>query len=253
MIKFIVCEDDPQAQKNIQVCIQSTMEMLENSLWGSAACYDICCYAQYTENLAEKIKSNFAKIYIIDLELKGSFNGFDIARMIRDDDQTSAIIILTVYDGFQGEAFKRRLKIMDYITKNADSYLRLKETIILALKEIRQTYLFIQGGNKALSVKFMDIIYIHRITKERKSQITLNNGKIFKTSLTLDQLSLKLDYRFFRTHQSYLINLDYIDSISFDNETILFKTGLTLPCLSRQRKKELREFIKAHWKGNIPS
>ncbi|MGL4607618.1 MAG: LytR/AlgR family response regulator transcription factor [Eubacteriaceae bacterium] len=244
MIEFIICEDEKEIQTLIRNCIKKTMSNCVNP-------YTISFFEEYTPDLQSVIEKSYEKIYILDIQLKkNNRNGFEIARSIRHIDENSPIIILTVSRNMQGEAFRRRLNILDYIVKSGDcpNFLtRLSESIVISVNKLTkkdEKCLFIFDDRTLVSLSFFEIVYIKRITKTRKTAFITTHGKIHYSTESLSKIEKKLNHLFFRTHQSCIVNLFYLKSVDYDNEILYLKNELPINLLSRDQKKKLKDHLE---------
>ena len=97
---------------------------------------------------------------------------------------------------------------------------------------------------KLIPLDLKEIIYA--TVEDRNTVIISTKGK-FEINYTLSELCEKLDKStFFRTHKSFLINLDYIEVIEpWFNSTfnvILRDTDMKIP-VSRSQSKEFKELM----------
>ena len=65
------------------------------------------------------------------------------------------------------------------------------------------------------------------------------------------KLEEELDNRFFRSHQSAIVNLDNVERIDFENNVIIFNNDFTCSLLSRSAKKILKKMIFKQIDNNI--
>ena len=91
------------------------------------------------------------------------------------------------------------------------------------------------------------MIYIEKELKSKKSIIITKYGK-FHLFKSLNELEEELDNRFFRSHQSAIVNLDNVERIDFENNVIIFNNDFTCSLLSRSAKKEIK---KKHTKRGL--
>lgn len=56
-------------------------------------------------------------IYLLDIDLKSSMNGLQLAEKIRSIDLFAFIVIVTTHDEMASETFRMRLGTLDYISK----------------------------------------------------------------------------------------------------------------------------------------
>lgn len=98
-------------------------------------------------------------------------------------------------------------------------------------------------GNERVFIKLSDIFYIEKTG--RYSLIYSANGK-FKTQQTLQEMEKHLGNNFFRSHRSYLINIELMDRIvTCPNSSyyeIKFKNYDSRALLSRNRLRELMAY-----------
>ena len=75
------------------------------------------------------------------------------------------------------------------------------------------------------------------------SKLFLIDGKTIFVATTLKTLSEKLEnHNFFRTHKSFLINLNHVES--FEDNMPLKMTNQSFVCVSRRRKTLLKAAIR---------
>ena len=174
-------------------------------------------------------------IVFLDLEMPG-FNGLQTARSIRIDFPNEIIVIVTnrddlVFDTFQYDvsAFIRK----QYIDTEINSVI---ERVYNKAKNKRSEYMF-KSENGEIYVKSKDIIYIEVHNHDVYLYLSSSNQTI-KIYYTLEVLCTILsDEYFVKCHQSYIVGLEYIDTIN--NDTITLTNNKTIP-LSRSRKKEVK-------------
>lgn len=87
---------------------------------------------------------------------------------------------------------------------------------------------------------YEDILYIEKERNSKKSIIHTKTDIVYTTK-TLTDLEDLLDERFFRTHQSAIINLDNVKMIDPSKNYLLFNNDEKCFYLSRDKKKKLKE------------
>lgn len=80
------------------------------------------------------------------------------------------------------------------------------------------------------------------LTNSHASILRLSDNRSLQTSKNLHEIE-QTDPRFFRVHQSFLVNVDNIESINKSEKLIYLKNGLTCP-LSRHKIKLLQERLR---------
>ena len=182
------------------------------------------------------------KIYILDLKVPGK-SGYDFAREIRSSgDWESQIIIISACEDLRNDIFMGKMLALDFISKKEDIPNRLEETLEIAYNISTTNHFFsFRSGGELFHLPYHDILYFEKNLNDNYTSIITNQNtyKIKKSILQIEK-SLDHDLRFFKTHQSCIVNLYNIKSVNLTSPTISFgekKTNL----LSRERKSELKE------------
>lgn len=100
--------------------------------------------------------------------------------------------------------------------------------------------LFIKEGNVYQKVKFEDILFVS--PEGNYSEINLKEGKKFIVRMLLKDFQLQLpQQRFFRTHRSYIVNLEHVSAINSNN---VFVEGNEIPLGKTFRELLLNQLKK---------
>lgn len=94
---------------------------------------------------------------------------------------------------------------------------------------------FIKDKNLFHKVKFTDITYVK--AEHVYVEIYTNSNKMFLSRCSLTKFSQKLPGNFFRTHRSYIVNLDYLDAINY---LIVIVNGIEVPIGKNYRDELLK-------------
>lgn len=196
---------------------------------------------------AKDLKVDFV---FLDIQLP-DLTGLQVAELLRELQLDTEIVFVTAYDQYAVEAFKHRA--FHYILKPYDtedfvqmvnSYERSlnRKKAPAAVASDYKPRLAVETGDEVIYLPPGEIVYI---AKEGRavSIYTLKNK--YEAHYTLQQLEEKLQsYSFFRTHKSYLVNLDYVKELRhwFNGAVNLHlndQNGTVVP-VSRNYVKELR-------------
>ncbi|HKL11633.1 MAG TPA: LytTR family DNA-binding domain-containing protein [Clostridia bacterium] len=216
MIRCIVVDDEMPAINEIKYML--------NEIGG----VEIVAEA-YDMESAKKVVCEFKPDAVfLDINL-GSGDGIELAEIITKEEKCPSIVFVTAYDDYAIKAFE--VNAIDYILKPINSK-RLSKALnkIRANIENKEQHgaderlkTFLESYNKKIerisvyaNGKYIplepEIIY-YITTDGRNTLINTEKGE-YITSLTLSELENKFkDYNLFRTHRSYLLNLNHVKEV----------------------------------------
>lgn len=167
------------------------------------------------------------------------------------------VIFTTAFDQYAIDAIK--LSALDYLLKPIDiddlkkSVAKLKsnnsqENEIQKLEHFLDAYnkpqkkkLVVQLQNKTLFLDITDIVYLE--ADSNYTTIFMKNGQSHLTSKTVKFFQEKLtNHNFFRLHQSYLINANYIGEYDKSESNIILTNGKSIP-VSKNKKDGLLDIL----------
>ena len=232
MIKFAICDDEPQMAREIADQLASYMKE-------TAGGYSVECFSSGYALL--KSSEEFDVIFL-DIQMERP-DGMETAKLLRQRDNHSLLVFVTVlkecvFDAFQVEAY-------DYLLKPLDSA-RFRQTMDRALGWLERDAaknLVIQRGSGCQVVLLSDLMYCEVLG--RKIYLHKNDGRVVDYYDRLEELEQRVDSRFFKCHRSYLVNLDYVSGCQ--GGQVLLQRGERLP-VSRLRERELTQALLRHMK-----
>jgi two-component system LytT family response regulator len=210
MYKAIIIDDELMARELLQGMLAEYCPQI--------SLVDLC------ENLSSGVKSiskHKPDLVFLDIEMPG-YSGLDLLDFINDDEINFSIIFVTAYNHYAIRAFK--LSAVDYLLKPLE-----KDDLILAVslfekhdKAINNYHILkknlYQGAKKialstATSIQFVNLIeilffkangsYTNVFLKDGRNILTSKNLKYFEDILQHDEL-------FYRTHKSFIVNIEQI-------------------------------------------
>jgi len=179
---------------------------------------------------------------LLDLNLNGE-DGYELLKLAVSG--SFHTIIISANTDRAVEAFN--YGVLDFIPKPFteerlqaafDRYFDLQEK-----REIKTKYLSVRRGNQIITLSIDDIIYFKASGIYVEAHLT--NGKKEFLDKTMDRLGQILPSRFVRTHRSYSVDLNQIESYGHHGGgtyKLTLKSGETLP-LSRHKYKELHDLL----------
>ena len=203
--KIAVCDDEAYFQDRIKELLQKYFKENGRSVSidlydsGSSFCSDPDNFKAYD-------------VVFLDIEMR-EMNGMETAYAIREQNENVDIVFITVMLDYAAEGY--RVDAVRYIIKD-DMEQLLPECMDAILRKRRKNRVEMEfpfvGGKRQVLLE--DIIYI----ESRSHQLA--------------------DFSFIRPHQSFLVNLKYIDRIR--NYTIYMTNGMEIP-VTKPRYVEVKE------------
>lgn len=216
-IPIIIADDDPG------------MRMLLSGIVARSDEYELKDIAENGDMLMELYERERPQAIIMDVEMPGK-TGIECARLIQDRDPRCVLIFVTAHEKYMGDAFE--VYAFDYLLKPF-SVDRARQTLSLAASRIAdmnaragQTVAAPRPRGKNAGRRLMlrtreginfvdtqEIILIQR--EDRQTHLYCEGGKKIVTGDSLSEIEEKLDPEvFFRTHKSYIINLNRIETVT---------------------------------------
>ncbi|WP_131067818.1 LytR/AlgR family response regulator transcription factor [Clostridioides difficile] len=201
MYRIVICEDDITQIAFLRECILKSLEGISSQI------------ELFEFNSGEELlETNLEGIDIFFLDIKMlQLTGMDVAKIIRETNDTSEIIFITsivdyIQEGYKVRAYRYLLKPIDFGDLN--------ESILSCISYIikkRENFMLIENKGIINKILINSIMYI----EVRKKVLTIHTkNDTYYTKNSMDKIELELEkYNFFRCHKSYLINLEYIQFI----------------------------------------
>lgn len=238
MLRFITCDDNAEALEKTVLAIRTVMMPYDFD-------YKINKFTRYNEEFEEIIKSKGdQKVYILDIELP-KVSGLEIASEIRESgDWESMIIFVSIHPECKDDIFFSRLMALDFISKFSNYEKRLEETLskVLEIYDVN-TILNFSFDYISYRVPTNKILYIEKVTGDKKCVIVSEDGKKYEVVSTLKQLMKKLTPDFYQSHKSCVVNTKKIYKVDYIDNSITFYNDVTTKLLSERCKKGLKNYV----------
>jgi len=231
MISIAVCDDNIDELSNM-------VQFLD--LYRTTRNFN-CEYAVFTngfELISTLEKGRQFDIYCLDIIMPGH-TGIDVAKEIRNFDKTAPILFFTSSTEFALESYS--VKAINYILKPIT-----KEKLFFSFDEILDQLKTYQNED-AIIVKSSEGIQKILISNLTFVEVTgrnvlyhLHSGKIIKCTESFSSVcDTLLKYKcFIKPHRSYLVNMQYVDTI--ENHQITLQTLSSIP-IAQGKTKEIKQ------------
>ena len=224
-IKCIIIDDEPLARKGLQGYIEK-IDFLE--LVG--VCEDAI-------QLNSLLKQQQADLLCLDIEMP-YVTGIDF---LKNTPNVPKVIFTTAYEQYAIKGYE--LDVLDYLLKPISFERFLKAAnkaydYFAGIATPQNNYLFIKTDNKLEKVNLQELLFVEAM--ENYVALYTSEKKLI-THSTLKALQEKLPMgQFIQPHKSYLVNIQYIQSIEGN---ILHVAGKYQIPISKYQKEEIMEKI----------
>lgn len=220
-IPIIIADDDPG------------MRQLLAGIVSKSEGYELKGIAENGEELLKLYDKEKPRVVIMDVEMPEK-TGVECAKVIQDKDPRCILIFVTAHEKYMGDAFQ--VYAFDYLLKPFPVD-RAMQTLKLAavrigdmearnvqpvqtvpmVKPVQKAFgnrrLMIRGREGLSFVDMEDILLIQR--EDRQTVLHARDGRKYVTSDSLSEIEEKLAPEvFFRSHKSYIINLNHVDTVT---------------------------------------
>ncbi|CAH1196847.1 Accessory gene regulator protein A [Paenibacillus auburnensis] len=225
MLEIFVCEDDPEQRKRLNSYIENyiMMENLDMKLVISTG---------RSQEIIDYLQNNrVTGLYFLDVDLQEEKSGIALGAEIRQYDSLGAIVFVTTHSELTYLTFTYKVEAMDYITK--DKFTDIRQRVIECIDTANTRYLQnkynnikkfqTKSGDKMISVDYNDILFfetspqLHKIILHAKNRQVEFYGKLKDI--------LEMDSRFYRCHNSFVVNKDNIAEVDTKNREIRMING----------------------------
>lgn len=211
-IRILIADDD--------VGMRTVMRKIVERAEG----YELAGEATDGSELLELYGQTRPDVVLMDVEMPG-MTGIECAKVIQDRNPRTILVFATAHEQYMADAFE--VYAFDYLVKPFRTE-RALNTLSLIRDRLTGTSepqpapkarsassgrLMLKHRDGLSFIDIPDILLIQR--EERASVLYLEDGNRYVTGDSLSELEERLPKdMFFRSHKSYIVNLNQIDSIS---------------------------------------
>lgn len=231
MLKIAFCDDELSVLHEIHTLLDEYRVERNQEL-------DCAAFHSPLDLLAEIERGNRFDILLLDIMMPGE-NGIDAAAEIRSRDSNVKIIFLTSSSEYAVQSYTVGAYFYQLKPIWRESFFRLMDSVVSTCEKEHSDGLILQCKGGVTRIELRHLEYCEVI--HRTLFFHLSSGKVLESTGSLDDLYCRLEPHgnFLRPHRSYLINLDYVQSISARAITMACLTEIPLPRGKYQEVKDV--------------
>lgn len=228
-MRIAICDDDTQELTHL-------LELIAEYQSGSGKNVD-CRYFQNSTDFLCDLKGGEYDLVLLGAPMAGA-GGVQAARELRELDRNVEIIFVSSSSEFAVESYS--VGAYYYLLKpvDADSLFPLLDSVESKLFVQKEQGFVLKSRKGVVRVFFAWLEFVEVINKTVSFHMA--DGMIYTVTAALADFEEELLNRpeFFKTHRSYLVNLNYIQAIGAN--CIVTKNGHDIP-VSRQRRNQVQD------------
>lgn len=244
MVPIYICDDVKETREYLE-------KIISNLIMINA--YDmeiVLVTGDPLEVLEHRQSHTMRAVYFFDVDLKhDTYNGFSLAKEIRELDTRGFLIFVTTHEELIFETFKYRLEAMSYLYKDVPE--KLNEQLMECLQEIHHLLTKEVGDNQRYytvkvadasyqlpleSILFFETVGAHRVVLHSETRLLEFRGELKK-------IEQELSEDFIKIHRSYLVQKSKIQQIHYSDNTVIMENG-SVCLMSRGGRKLLKELFE---------
>lgn len=221
MIKIALCDDDLSALNEISSLIEQYRTERNQEI-------EYTTFHSPLELLTEFEKGVIPDILFLDVIMPGE-DGISVAKEIRQYNDIVKIIFLTSSPEFAVESYTVGAYFYQVKPICTEDFFNLMDSVISEFEEIQQRSLILNSKSGITRISLTKLEYCEVLG--RTLFFHLDNGTVTESNGSMDELCNKLANfdNFMRPHRSFLVNMEYIQSISYKAITMNDLAKIPIP------------------------
>lgn len=214
--KIAICDDSQADRQYILDMVRRWA--LQKGHRVSADAYT--CAENFLFHYAEKADYD---ILLLDIEM-GAMDGVTLAKKLRQDNETLQIVFITGYSDYISEGYD--VSALHYLMKPVKEE-KLFSVLNRAAEKVakNEKVLTFDIGGEMVRIP----IYQIRYAQVQGNYVTIHAGSPITVKMTLGDLALMLDERFYRVGRSCIVNLTQISRVTKSEIRLSGGTAIPLP------------------------
>ncbi len=236
MLNFVICDDNQNLLDRLE-------KMLETLFTKNGYEASVVYKSDNADDILNYIDHNVADVLMLDINLKSSKSGLELAEEIRKRKKNPYIIFTTGHLEYAMIAYK--YKTFDYLAKPI-VYDRLEETLTRLFEdanELSKSYIKIDSKNT-----LVDSAEIDYIKRDGMKLVFCTSSRNYDTYSSFNKFQDRLPATYIRCHKSYIANINQIKDVEPVSGIITFTDGHTCE-IGPKYKREFMEVLNNY--GNF--
>lgn len=231
MLQIVLCDDNSDELSNI-------LQLLNQYKSVKHINCEYTVFSNGFELTSDLNKGNRYDIYCLDIIMPG-FSGIDVAKEIRNFDKTAPILFFTSSPEFALESYS--VKAVNYVLKPISEE-KLFFTFDDLLEQVEakkdENAIVVKSNDGLQKILISNIVFAEVIG--RNVMYHLISEKVIKCSDSFSTVCNNLlKYGcFIKTHRSYIVNMQYIDTI--ESHQVILQTLDSVP-IAQGKAKEIKQ------------
>ena len=230
--QIAICDDEPVIRAQVKDILSSHPQ---------ADAFSIMEFCSCEELLSALRTGRVFDLIILDIEFPG-INGIEMGRFLRESlrDMLTQILYVSSKEGYEKSLFDSRP--LNFLTKPVDpeKLNRCMDTAIELIGKDGPCHTFV-SNKVTYRIQYRNIVYFESYHK----QIVIHTPERKYTYYAKLQ-ELELPRYFFQTHQSFIVNYNYVEVAKSDR--MILSDGTEIP-VSRKYYRSVREYLSNQWPG----
>ncbi|MGF7009589.1 two-component system response regulator LytT [Lachnospiraceae bacterium PF1-22] len=203
MLKIAICDDNAEDSQNLKKRLESilNLENIDANLLVFSSGEQLIAYMQ---------TSGVMPICFLDIYMK-EVSGVDVARWIRQRDNTCTIVFTTTSSEHMAQGWE--VGASHYLLKPfTENEVKEALTRCLRLVGYRGKYIELMVNRQPRKILLSDITYVE--SQNKHCLIYTSQNEELRVLIRLGSVEELLDdARFIRCHQSYIVNMDFVENV----------------------------------------
>lgn len=239
MIQIAVCDDNINELSNIA-------ELISQYCASKNLNYEYAVFTSGFELISVLEKGKRFDIFCMDIIMPG-YMGIDVAKDIRDFDKNAPILFFTSSPEYALESYS--VKAINYVLKpiSREKLFVAFDEILDRIKIAEENILIVKSNEGIQKILISNLVFVEVI--RRNVLYHLRSGKVIECADSFSSVcdALLKYVCFVKTHRSFLVNMQYVNTI--DNHQVTLQTYSTIPIAQGKAKEIRQQYLKYQMEG----